>query len=289
MSKHFHIDTGFLTNVEIAGYEKFHTATKTSKGRTAIYVNKNYVTIERNDLNINNAEFESTWIEIKNKNSKNIICGSVYRHPRYNFDEFFKYLESCLSTIAKENKEVYICGDFNFDLLKIDTDHFTQHFLNLLCSYGLLPHILQPTRVTESSATIIDNIFSNNIQDDIISGNLLLTLSEHFSQFISVTREKIDFKHQNVYIRDYSKFSNESFRDLSIQYWNYTHENVHGLFKDFYSKLEGSVNRHAPLKKLSPKEIKIKSKPWLNAEILKMIKTRNKVFKRKKRQPNNEL
>ena len=29
-------------------------------------------------------------------------------------------------------------------------------------------------------------------------------------------------------------------------------------------KLEGSVNRHAPLKKLSPKEIKIKNKPWLS-------------------------
>ena len=66
-------DTGFLINVEIAGYEKFHTASKTGKGGTAIYVNKNYNTIERNDLNANNAEFESTWIEIKNKNSKNIM------------------------------------------------------------------------------------------------------------------------------------------------------------------------------------------------------------------------
>ena len=198
-----------------------------------------------------------------------------------------------MSTIAKENKEVYICGDFNFDLLKIDTDYFTQHFFNLLCSYGLLPLILQPTRVTESSATIIDNIFSNNIQDDIISGNLLLTFSEHFSQFITVIRagEKFKkFKKLNVYLRDYSKFSNESFReDVSIQNWDYTHENVHDLFKDFYSKLEGAVNRHAPLKKLSPKEIKVASKPWLNAEILKMIKIRNKVFNRKKRQPNNEI
>ena len=67
-------ETGFLINVEIAGYEKFHTASKTSKGGTAIYVNKNYDTTERNDLNVNNAEFESTWIEIKNKNSKNIMC-----------------------------------------------------------------------------------------------------------------------------------------------------------------------------------------------------------------------
>ena len=35
-------------------------------------------------------------------------------------------------------KEVYICGDFNLDLLKIDTDHFTPYFFNLLCSYGML-------------------------------------------------------------------------------------------------------------------------------------------------------
>ena len=69
----------------------------------------------------------------------------------------------------------------------------------------------QPTRMTENTATVIDNIFSNNLQDDIISGNLILTLSEHFSQFISVNREVIDLKKINVYQRDYSMFSNESF------------------------------------------------------------------------------
>ena len=128
------------------------------------------------------------------------------------------------------------------------------------------------------------------ITPDIISGNLLLTFSEHFSQFITVTREKIEFKKLNVYLRDYSKFSNESFReDVSIQNWDYTHKNVHDLFKDFYSKLEGAVNKHAPLKKLSPKEIKVKSKPWLYAEFLKMIKIRNKVLNRKKSQSNNEI
>ena len=45
---------------------------------------------------------------------------------------------------------------------------------------------------------------------------------------------------------------------------------------DFYNKLEGSVNRHAPLKKLSPKEIKTSNKPWLSTDILKMIKIKNR-------------
>ena len=59
-------------------------------------------------------------------------------------------------------------------------------------------------------------------------------------------------------------------------------------FKDFYYKLEASVDRHAPLKKLTPKEIMTKNKLWLSTELLKMIKVRNKIFARKKRQPENE-
>ena len=85
-------------------------------------------------------EYESIWIEIQNKRSKNIVIASTYRHPHNNFNEFFQYLEKCLSQVVKENKELYICGDVNFDSLKIDTDHYTQHFFNHLCSYGFLPH-----------------------------------------------------------------------------------------------------------------------------------------------------
>ena len=48
------------------------------------------------------------------------------------------------------------------------------------------------------------------------------------------------------------------------------------------------VNRHTPLKKLTLKEIKLRNKPWLSMEILKMIKIRNKIFVRKKIQPNKE-
>ena len=139
--------------------------------------------------------------------------------------------------LLKKTKN-YICGDFNFDLLKIDSDHVTQHFFNLLCSFGLLLRVLQLSRVTDNTATIIGNIFSNNIQDNIVSGNILLTLSEHFSQFLSITREKVDLKKVNTYQRDYSNFSNDSFRDdVSIQNWNYYHDNVHDSFSDFYIKL----------------------------------------------------
>ena len=42
------------------------------------------------------------------------------------------------------------------------------------------------------------------------------------------------------------------------------------------------------MKKLTPKEIMTKNKPWLTTELFKMIKVRNKIFARKKRQPEIE-
>ena len=105
---------------------------------------------------------------------------------------------------------------------------------------------------------------------------------------VSVRREKIDFKNVKIYQRDYSKFDNSLFRDVSIQKWDATYESVNDQFNDFFWKLNGCVERHAPIKELSPKEIKMKSKPWITPDITKLIRNRNKLFKRKKRQPNNE-
>ena len=89
--------------------------------------------------------------------------------------------------------------------------------------------------------------------------------------------------------RDYSNFSEGSFRDdVSIQNLNNYYEDVNDKFNDFYYKLEACVERQVPVKKLTLKEIKLEHKPWITSELNKMIKIRNKLFQRKKRQPNNE-
>ena len=71
-------------------------------------------------------------------------------------------------------------GDFNINLFNYDSHTETNDFLNLMISHYLLPHILHPTRVTDHSATIIDNIFSNNCGMDTVGGNLLSQISDHF-------------------------------------------------------------------------------------------------------------
>merc|ERR1712226_955346 len=127
-----------------------------------------------------NQHFETIWIEIKNLRSKNIVCGSVYRHPhnnRHTYKAFLDYMDYTISKLANENKELYICGDFNIDLHKLDQEENSNLFYELMGSYGCLPQIVQPTRITNTSATLIDNIYTNNQNCKIQSGNITTDFS----------------------------------------------------------------------------------------------------------------
>ena len=242
----------FDTNVSIDGYHQPITnGSKTSKGGVAIYARNDLNSWERDDLNIVNEDYESVWIEIEIKKSKNIICGCFYRHPNNQIEKFSNYISKCLSKVIKEKKECYLLGDFNIDLLKYESSNSNRDFLNNLTSYGFLPHILQPTRLTEYSSTLIDNIYGNNFDHETISGNILIKFADHFSQFLSVKKEIIRYQPNDIYKRDLSNFNKNMFvDDVSIQNWNPNNfDNVNSIFDDFKWRLEGCVNRHAPIKK----------------------------------------
>ncbi len=50
---------------------------------------------------------------------------------------------------------------------------------------GLYPVISKPSRITSHSATLIDNIFTNNIDDNsIFSGLLMNDITDHLPVFV---------------------------------------------------------------------------------------------------------
>ena len=94
------------------------------------------------------------------------------------------YLNSFSEKLAKERKTVFFHGDFNVDLLKYLQYKATNEFLDSQSSNMFVPYIIQLTRITSYSESIIDNIFSNYISQEVISGNLKSTISDHLPQFL---------------------------------------------------------------------------------------------------------
>ena len=112
-------DHSFISNISMDGYsDPFHTPTNSLKGGVTMFINKDFDSYERTELKAQTDLYESVWVEIKNKNSKNIICGCIYRHPTHlksDFNEFNKYLDSFSSSIIvlkyALDKILYTCNN----------------------------------------------------------------------------------------------------------------------------------------------------------------------------------
>ena len=202
------------TNIDLSGYSFEHTPTEANCGGALLYIDNNINYIVRDDLCIyRSKELESVFIEIINSKGKNTIVGCVYRHPCMNPTEFIDiYLSELLQKFSKEDKTIMLMGDFNIDLLKYDHNTDSASFLDSLYTNFLLPYISTPSRVTTHSRTLIDNIFSNNIEDGLISGNIISMISDHYAQFLLMKNMKIKQKETtDIYSHDFKNFSEVQF------------------------------------------------------------------------------
>lgn len=83
-----------------------------------------------------------------------IVC--VYRPPLSEFSLFETVLEDALNKLNSKKKSIIVCGDFNVNIL--DSSPLSTRLLNLFKSFNLKNLFLEPTRITASSFTCLDNI-----------------------------------------------------------------------------------------------------------------------------------
>ena len=143
-------DTLPSNNISIPGYDNFiFEPTETTHGGTGFYIKDSIDYISRKDLQINSpGDFESIFIEIQFPKKKNLVIGCVYRHPSSDIsiqDFTDLHLSPVLQKVSTENKQCVLMGDFNVDLLKINSHNHSNEFYNNLTSHFFTPYILQPT------------------------------------------------------------------------------------------------------------------------------------------------
>ena len=127
-------------------------------------------------------KLESIFIEIVCTKSSNIIVGCIHKYPSLQVNNVTNgIILSLLEKLNKENsKKIFLFGDFNIDLLQYETSEPVNNFVDTLSSNFLLPLMLLPTRITNSSSTLIDNILRNvTFNSNIISGNFTLAVSDN--------------------------------------------------------------------------------------------------------------
>ena len=216
----------------------------------------------------------------------------IYRPPDQNMKEFNKSIDTLLSKIAdQEKKLLYVMGDFNINLLNNDVHESTGEFVDNLSSHSLYASIVKPTRITSKSATLIDNIFTNNLANQT-SGILMSDISDHLPIFVSTDVNVYDKNASsvNIEIRDMSKHNVNVLKDkLSKVDWDEVceNDNANVQYNKFMDKFQELFEECIPKKVFKKRHGKNKTPkaPWITFALLKCIQRKNRLYKKSIQKP----
>ena len=131
-----------------------------------------------------------------------------------NQNEFLdNHLDTLTYRLSKENKPIYIAGDWNFNLLDFSTHKETLTFNETMMAKFLASSITIPTRINNNGGTLIDNIFTNYLLPDKCSGNLTVNISDHFPSFLinPIENKRHNSQRKIQYKRGTKNFSKDDF------------------------------------------------------------------------------
>ena len=199
---------------------------------------------------------------------------------------FTKEYTDVLNVLRTRSKSVYVCGDYNIDLLKIGSNNDYCSFYENVLSSSFAPKITLPTRMCDTASTLIDNVFSNVIDKDHTCGILVRPISDHQMYFcilnenyiLPITRRKfveIEESSQEAHARIKTEIANSEIydklrKDLSTD--------PNDNYKILSEVLEKAKNIHLPKKYKKFNKRKHRKESWMTNELLTKVVKKNELY-----------
>ena len=156
--------------------------------------------------------FDSIFIELQISKHEKINVGCMYRAPNISISKFNDNLSFILGNLT--SKIVYICVDYNIDILHCEERAETKYFLDQMFSSGLYPLITRPTRITGTSAIIIDNIFCSELSRNKVCGIVLSGTTGHMPIFVLCDNSTNVVNHEDPTVKYKRKLDEDSLSRL---------------------------------------------------------------------------
>ena len=279
---------------DISGYTSYHLTKDVNdlvRGHgVSVYIRSIYESTIIDRYTICKEYLECIFIDVT-FGINSYIIGVVYRPPNSNVNSFTEEFFNMVNSIkSKFKKPLYLMGDYNLDLLKYDENKYVCEFLDMFFSYGFIPLINRPTRVTEKTATIIDHIYTNNydVESKLHQGILITDTSDHFAIF-HILQDELNSANveEPVLVRHVNDINLIRFQnDILNVNWTSVYEctNAQSAFTKFFEIHSSIFNRCFPIKPL--KKTYRNRLPWLTNGLKLSIKTKNNLYKRHLKHPS---
>ena len=182
---------------------------------------------------------------------------------------------------VKNNTELYLIGDMNINFG--DKKYQVVRDLELtLKAHGLRQLIKEHTRLSATSRSIIDLIFTNS-EFVANSGCIDINISDHLATF--VTRKKHGTKAKKIRFqgRSYRTYVKENFQgDLIREDWTDFNDSVdpNTCWEIMIGNILRVLETQCPSRMLTVKEV---NNPWITREALELINDKDRALSKAKR------
>ena len=180
---------GLLDN---EGYKAYHSVRSDRVGGgVSVFVLNSLKSYIIQPLTVNSGLIETCCVRILNDRDSFLIFG-IYRPPGFvEFDLFIDGLHELVNDFNVSGEIIYMLGDFNVNLMTADSN--ATLFVDMMRSLSFLPLIDVPTRVTDSSESLIDNIWTNQLSS-VTTGVLTFDITDHYPIFAVIPVRSPDDK-----------------------------------------------------------------------------------------------
>ena len=181
--------------INIENYSVVRRDRNRNGGGVCVYTRNDFTFSLRSALQTDSDEF--FFIELLLPKTKPILFGTVYR-PQKQTDFLSKFE---ILTHMNSDCEIIILGDFNICYLQRSSNIF-KSYNNVLKLFDLDQIITEPTRITNTTTSLLDHILCDNKEKICKSGTISVGLSDQFLTYCTRKISKVQInKHKYVKVR----------------------------------------------------------------------------------------
>lgn len=286
-----------ISNLSLLQLEDYNLLSKNSSvsshGGLAIYLHKDY-RYTQIEVDYTSTVWESQFIKITDSlTNKKLALGNIYRPPRDNNANYTVFMEEfalILDHVNNISDEAIIAGDFNIDLLKINERQTFNEYFDMIVASGFIPRITLPTRLTESSATLIDNFlckFSPNCSSSSKAGILLSDISDHLPYYICFNFLKSHGKVPKYYEKkcittDIVDCLREELKNCEVELDCNNLANPNPNYDCLVKKISNIIQKSTSIQTVKYNKHRHKKNPWITSGLIKSISFRDKLYRKTK-------
>ena len=278
-------------DISIPGYTTFRQdrGPHKSGGGIVIYIRKTFKASILSSLSTTtDTNSQQFWLKIQCRKLKTFLLCAVYRPDSVSIGRFLDDLSASLLDSLLLGMEVLVTGDVNADVSPGSSCPEGRALLDLCNSLHLSQLVAKPTRVTQTSKTLIDVVITTNTNFVINCDVFESAVADHC--LVTTTLKLKAPKPSPSYIvtRSYKNYNPELFLS-DLEQAPFHIANIFDDFDDqvnvFNSLFLDTLNDHAPIKRF---KIKSRPNPFITPEIKQLMKTRDSWHK-KARKSNDRL